>query len=181
MWAIPGGFVNPDETLEAAAQRELEEETGVHGFTVQQFQTFGDPGRDPRGWVISVAHLALVPWEKLREQRVQGADDAAQANWFAAYAPPPLAFDHAKILTSALAHLAGTLDCSPVARPLLPAAFSLRTMRSVYAVLLNHPPQAATFRKKMRASGLLEMAPAPGQERGRAGQTLYRFSERPAL
>jgi 8-oxo-dGTP diphosphatase len=177
MWAIPGGF-DPNETLEEAARRELEEETGVRGVAVQQFHAFGDPGRDPRGWVISVAHVALVPEERLREQQVRGADDAAAADWFAADEPPPLAFDHAKILACALDQLRGMLDYTPLARPLLPEAFSLSESQAIYQALLHRPLDATTFRKKMLATGLLEQAPVAGQMSGRGGQTLYRFRDR---
>jgi 8-oxo-dGTP diphosphatase len=178
MWAIPGGFVGPDETLEAAARRELEEETGVRGIAVQQFQSFGDPGRDPRGWVISVAHLALAPEERLREQQVRGADDAAEAGWFAAYEPPELAFDHARILTCALDHLRQMLDYIPVAWPLLPEAFTLPQLQVVYEVLLHRRLDSSPFHKRMLAAGLLEQAPASGQMSGRGGQAFYRFRER---
>jgi 8-oxo-dGTP diphosphatase len=178
MWAIPGGFVNRDETLEAAAQRELKEETGVHSVHVEQFHAFGDPGRDPRGWVISVAHFALVPQEQLREQQVRGGDDAAQADWFAAYEPPPLAFDHAKVLSCALERLRSGIECTPVARTLLPEVFTLRALRAVYEALCNRALDAAVFRKKMLASGMLEQAPVAGQASGRGGRALYRFRER---
>ncbi len=180
MWAIPGGFVNRDETLEVAAQRELEEETGVHGVAVQQFQAFGDPGRDPRGWVISVAHVALVPQERLREQQVHGADDAAEADWFAAYEPPPLAFDHAKILACALNQLRDMLDCTPVARTLLPEVFTLPQLQAIYEALLHQRLDASAFRKKILATDILEQAPAASQTSGRGGQMLYRFRERRA-
>lgn len=97
-WAIPGGFVEMEETLEAAAQRELFEETTLRALKLEQLHTFGDPGRDPRGRVISVAYLALVDPRKLKPQ---AADDAAEVGWHDLTHPPALAFDHAKILACA--------------------------------------------------------------------------------
>lgn len=174
-WAIPGGFVNPNEPLEDAARRELQEETGARDVVPYQFQSFGDPGRDPRGWVVTVAHLALVSEAELSAQQIAGADDAAEAGWFDAYAPPPLAFDHAKILDCALAEVRTKLDCMPLASALLPASFTMGQLQGVYEALLHRRFPVTTFARKMRASGLLERAPVAGQTAGRGGQTLYRF------
>jgi 8-oxo-dGTP diphosphatase len=97
-WAIPGGFVDIDEPLEAAARRELAEETGLHIPKLEQLHTFGDPGRDPRGRIISVVYLARVNPTKLKPK---AADDAAEAGWHRLLRPPTLAFDHAQILACA--------------------------------------------------------------------------------
>jgi 8-oxo-dGTP diphosphatase len=97
-WALPGGFVEMDETLEAAARRELLEETGVPALRLEQLYTFGDPGRDPRGRVISVAFLARVDGAKITPK---AADDAAAVGWYSLARPPALAFDHAAILAHA--------------------------------------------------------------------------------
>jgi 8-oxo-dGTP diphosphatase len=97
-WAIPGGFVNIDEPLEAAARRELAEETGLRVHKLEQLHTFGDPGRDPRGRTISVVYLAQVNPKKLKPK---AADDAAEVGWHSLLRPPPLAFDHAQILAHA--------------------------------------------------------------------------------
>src|SRR5262245_30331014 len=94
-WALPGGFVEIDESLERAAARELKEEVGVTNVYLEQLYTFGEPKRDPRGRVISVSYFALVDAER---QRIVAASDAAEAQWHSVFDAPKLAFDHAKIL-----------------------------------------------------------------------------------
>jgi 8-oxo-dGTP diphosphatase len=106
-WAIPGGFVAPDEPLEAAARRELWEETGAEPAHLEQLHTFGDPDRDPRGWTISVAYLAVLDAERAVTRQVRAGSDAAAVGWFNLDDPPQLAFDHADILACAARHLAG--------------------------------------------------------------------------
>ena len=99
-WALPGGFVNIDEPLEAAAARELAEETGLIGMDLEQLHTYGEPQRDPRGRVVTVAYLALLPSSAALD--VHGADDAAQARWFPIDDLPQLAFDHSQIVSDAV-------------------------------------------------------------------------------
>ena len=102
-WALPGGFVDQDERLIDAARRELKEETGLDYADLEQLHTFGDPGRDPRGWTVSIAFLARVRRDELK---AVAGDDAADVGWFPLHAPPPPAFDHAEILTRVAHRLA---------------------------------------------------------------------------
>ncbi|MGQ9598991.1 MAG: NUDIX domain-containing protein [Anaerolineae bacterium] len=106
-WALPGGFVEPYEPLERAARRELQEETGLEPVHLEQLHTFGDPGRDPRGWTISVAYLALLAEGELETQSLQVGSDAREAGWFDLDHLPPLAFDHDQILACAIQRLQG--------------------------------------------------------------------------
>lgn len=100
-WALPGGFVEPHEPLEAAARRELREETGAEPGYLEQLHTFGDPGRDPRGWTISVAYLATLSKEEARTSQIRAGSDAGDVGWFDLEKLPALAFDHTAILAHA--------------------------------------------------------------------------------
>ncbi len=102
MWALPGGFVEMDETLEESAQRELQEETGLRNIALEQLHTFGNPGRDPRGRTVAVVHYGFATPENAK---VKGGDDASDARWFSIEELPELAFDHEQIIRMALEKL----------------------------------------------------------------------------
>ena len=173
LWAIPGGFVNPDESLEDAARRELNEETSVRDVYLEQLYTFGAPRRDPRTRVITVVYYALIRAETLR---VAAGDDAAEAAWFPVYDLPSLAFDHADILTYTMQRLRGKLEYTTIGFQLLAAEFTLSELQEVYEAILDRPLDKRNFRKKVLSTGILEQIP----ETRKAGQhrpaALYRFN-----
>jgi 8-oxo-dGTP diphosphatase len=149
-WALPGGFVQMGESLDDAARRELQEETGVTPSYMEQLYTFGEPKRDPRGRVISIAYLALV---KLTE--AVAASDADDARWFAVDELPDLAFDHGDIIRMAKRRLRNKVRYAPIGFDLLPTEFSLVELQALYEILLGRGVDKANFRKKVLGMGLL--------------------------
>ncbi|MCS7178720.1 MAG: NUDIX domain-containing protein [Anaerolineae bacterium] len=173
MWAIPGGFVDMGESLEDAARRELEEETGVRSVPLEQLGAFGDPGRDPRGRVITVAYFALIPPDRVQPR---AGDDAAEARWWSLRALPPLAFDHDRILHCARKRLRRELMSTPIASELLPETFSLDTLQRVYETLLGEKLDRREFRRRILAAGLLQEV-RPSQRSESRSVRHYRFRE----
>lgn len=143
-WALPGGFLQPDEELDQCARRELKEETGVDADLLVQFATFSAPDRDPRERVISVAYLALMASDELR---IAASTDAAQARWFPVAQLPALAFDHDRILAQALQVLAARARGVVPLFALLPARFTLSQLQGAYEAVTGEEAEKRNFRK----------------------------------
>jgi 8-oxo-dGTP diphosphatase len=170
-YALPGGFVHDDESLDAAAIRELREETGVDRVYLEQLYTFGDPKRDPRGRVITVAYYALVP----HNQSLQAGTDAADAAWFPVTDLPPLAFDHRKIVEYAHQRIRNKLDYTNVGFELLPDKFTLTELQLVHEAILGENLDKRNFRRKITQKGIVKPT-KEWQQTGRKPAQLYRFS-----
>lgn len=171
-WALPGGFVHIDETLDEAARRELQEETGVSRLYLEQLFTFGELARDPRERVVSVAYYALV---KLSDHRIQAATDARSAAWFAVSDTPELAFDHDRILGTALERLKAKVRYQPIGFELLPPKFTLSQLQHLYETVLETTLDKRNFRKKILGMGLLEELDEIQQDVAHRAARLYRF------
>jgi 8-oxo-dGTP diphosphatase len=158
-WALPGGFVGIDEDIDTCAARELAEETGVKDAYLEQLCAFGEPKRDPRERVITIAYFALIPSEKIE---IRAATDAAAVGWFAMDELPNLAFDHAKIVATAKQRLIDKLDSTTIAFQLLPKEFTLTELQEIYEIVREEALDKRNFRKWAMA---LEHVKETGKER----------------
>jgi 8-oxo-dGTP diphosphatase len=172
-WAIPGGFIEYDEPLEKAAKRELKEETGVKDVYIEQLYTFGNPRRDPRARVITVAYFALISSDNLV---VRPKSDASDVRWYSIYNPPKLAFDHDVILDCALKRLRNKIMFSNVAFQLLSEKFTLTELQNTYEIVLGRKLDKRNFRKKILSSNLLIETSEKRIEGSHRPARLYRFS-----
>lgn len=173
-WSLPGGVLGEAEAPDDGARRVLSEKTGMSGVYLEQLYTFGRPGRDPRGRVVTIGYFALVPFN--RADRLRRAH-AGQSDWHPAMTPPRLAFDHEEIVCMARERLAAKLAYSTIALQLMPERFTLSELQSVYEVILGEPLDKRNFRKRVRSLDCIE----PTGEMFRAGKhrpaKLYRLKQ----
>ncbi|WRZ93777.1 NUDIX domain-containing protein [Streptomyces sp. NBC_01007] len=175
-WALPGGFVLPRESAEAAARRELAEETGlsdISGLHLEQLRTYSEPDRDPRMRIVSVAFAALLP----DAPEPHGGGDAAQAQWLRFNALGPLAFDHDRILADAHERVGAKLEYSCLATSFCPPEFTLGELQHVYETVWGTALDRPNFRRKVLATpGFVEQVPGAARLTGGRGKpaALYR-------
>ena len=166
-WALPGGFVHEDESLEEAVQRELGEETGIKVSYLEQLYTFGNPARDPRQRIVSVAYFALV--KSSLYQELKASTDAEDVRWFCIKNLPRLAFDHKEILKTATERIKAKIRYQPIGFELLDKKFPFSDLEKLYAALLDREIDRRNFAKKMLALNVLdetsELAKAEGKGR----------------
>lgn len=152
-WALPGGFVKLDESLEEAAKRELYEETGVKDVYLEQLYSFGDPKRDPRTRVITVSYFALIGPEDIK---TRASTDVSDVQWFSAFNLPKLAFDHKNIMEYGIKRLRWKLEYTTIGFKLLPKRFTLSEFQNIYEIIFNKKFDKRNFRKKILSLGLIE-------------------------
>ncbi|MGO9230086.1 MAG: NUDIX hydrolase [Bryobacteraceae bacterium] len=171
-YALPGGFVREEESLDAAATRELREETGVEKVYLEQLYTFGEPKRDPRGRVITVAYYALAP----DTQVLRAGTDASDAAWFPIADLPAVAFDHRKIVEYAHQRIRNKLDYTNVGFELLPDKFTLTELQLVHEAILGENLDKRNFRRKIIQKGIVKPT-KEWQRTGRKPAQFYCFSQ----
>ena len=154
IWAIPGGFVLDDESLETAVERELLEETNVKINYLEQLYTFGKPDRDSRRRIISVAYFGLVKKSSFNE--LSASTDADEAKWFNINEIPELAFDHTEIIKIAILRLRTKIKYQPIGFELLEKKFPFSDLEHLYSTLLGRPIDRRNFKKKVMSLGILE-------------------------
>ncbi|WP_217170879.1 NUDIX domain-containing protein [Streptomyces sp. AC512_CC834] len=175
-WALPGGFLLPDESAETAARRELAEETGladVTGLHLEQLRTYSEPGRDPRMRVVSVAFAALLP----HPPEPHAGTDAAEARWVPHARAQGLAFDHDRILADARERVGAKLEYTCLATAFCPAEFTLGELQQVYETVWGTALDRPNFRRKVLATpGFVEPVPGAARLTGGRGKpaALYR-------
>jgi len=171
-WALPGGWIHVDEDadLAAAARRVLKDKTGVETPYLEQLETVGNARRDPRGWSLSIAYLALIAADEVRLREGANAADVAWMPITGDGVAMPLAFDHAAILGTALTRLRNKVEYSTLPAHLLPATFTLGELQLVYDRILGRRLDKSAFRKRVAEAAFVE--PIPG--------ALRRASNRPA-
>jgi 8-oxo-dGTP diphosphatase len=176
-WAIPGGFVLDDESLEESVRRELSEETGVELNYLEQLYTFGKPDRDPRQRIISVAYFGLVKTSQYQE--LKASTDAENAKWFSIKKIPALAFDHKQILGIAIERLRAKVRYQPIGFELLDKKFPFSDLEKLYMTLLDRDINRRNFSTKILSFGFLEETGELSKQegKGRPGK-MYQFNQK---
>ncbi|WP_420385155.1 NUDIX hydrolase [Roseivirga sp.] len=171
-WALPGGFVKEEESLEEGVERELQEETGVQVDYLEQLYSFGAPDRDPRARIVSVSYFGLI---KPKGLELKPSTDAAEAQWFRVNKLPELAFDHKLIIDKAISRLRAKITYEPIGFELLNEKFSFSELENLYTTLLGRPIDRRNFRKKILSFGLLEQLDEQRKEGPGRPASLFKF------
>lgn len=176
-WAIPGGFVLEDESLEEAVKRELVEETGITVNYLEQLYTFGEPKRDPRQRIIAIAYFGLVKTSQYQE--LKASTDAENAKWFSIKKLPALAFDHKQIIAVAIERLRAKVRYQPVGFELLDKKFPFSDLEKLYTALLDKEINRRNFSKKILSFDFLEETGELSKSEGKGRPSkMYQFNQK---
>jgi len=175
MWALPGGLIQDEESLDAAAGRILNEETGVADVYLEQLYTFGQPDRDPAGRVVSVAYFALIHAAGIA---LRTQPKYADVRWWPCANRPPLAYDHDAVAAYARQRLEWKLAYTNIVWSLLPRRFALTELQKVYEAVLGRQLDKRNFRKKILSLGLVEPVGETSMRGAHRPAMLYRFTSR---
>jgi len=173
-WALPGGLVKEDESLEQAVKRELKEETSVKIDYLEQLYTFGKPKRDPRNRVVSISYFALV---RPNHFKIQADTDADEVQWFPVDDIPKLAFDHQQIFDMAKKRLQAKLQYQPIGFDLLSKEFPFSDLEHLYTTILENNIDRRNFRKKILSFGIVEETDKISQQGSGRPAKLFRFNK----
>jgi 8-oxo-dGTP diphosphatase len=174
-WALPGGLVKDEESLEDAVRRELKEEAGIDVNYLEQLYSFGKPDRDPRNRVISVAYFGLV---RPADYQLLAQTDAEDVAWFSIKKLPRLAFDHKAILDMAIKRLRGKLAYEPIGFELLDKKFPFSDLEKLYQILLDRELDRRNFKKKIMSYGFLEELDEIVQKKSGRPARLFQFNKK---
>ncbi|MFA6896275.1 MAG: NUDIX domain-containing protein [Candidatus Paceibacterota bacterium] len=174
-WALPGGLIKSQESLETAAKRNLLAKSGVKNIYLEQLRTFGDISRDPFGRVVSVAYFALIPYSGIK---LKTTKKYAGINWFPIKKLPDLAYDHKKMIALAVKRLKAKLGYTNIVYSLLPQEFSLSDLQETYEIILNRKLDKRNFRKKILLSKLLIRTNKKEGGMPHRPAVIYRFKQR---
>ncbi|MFB6075896.1 MAG: NUDIX domain-containing protein [Candidatus Aenigmatarchaeota archaeon] len=172
-WALPGGFIKMDESLDNSAKRILERETGVTNVYLEQLYTFGEPERDPRTRVITICYFAIV-----NSDEVEISDDV-NVKWFSIYDLPDLAFDHNDIAKYAHKRLRWKLGYTPAVFSFLPEKFTLTELQRVYEIVFNKKFDKRNFRKKVKKINLVKETGERKEDVSHRPPRLYKANKDP--
>jgi len=175
MWALPGGLVLNEESLENAVRRELQEEAGIDVHYLEQLYSFGQPDRDPRNRVISIAYFGLV---RPRDYHISAQTDAEDVAWYNIKKLPRLAFDHKAIIDAAIRRLRGKLAYEPIGFELLDKKFPFSDLERLYQILLDRDIDRRNFKKKIMGYGFLEPLDETAQRKAGRPAQLYQFNKK---
>ncbi|MBT7902338.1 NUDIX hydrolase [Candidatus Woesearchaeota archaeon] len=177
-WAMPGGFVRINESLDEAAMRELSEETGVKNVYLEQLYSFGKVKRDPRTRVISVAYYALLGEDNLKDVNLRPTTDVKGVEWHSVEDLPELAFDHKEILNYALQRLKYKFEYSTVGFQFLPERFTLTEIQKIYEIVYGRELDKRNFRKKLNQMAILKETNETKIEGAHRPARLYRLKNK---